>query len=85
VVKSGFFLRGPICDQTSVRKKADVVEAPQDLDHVGLLTNGPPELAGLPFIKSSDEYVLVTCQSRLSIRTGLVRRLHCCARGRNSK
>jgi uncharacterized membrane protein YagU involved in acid resistance len=31
-------------------KKADVVEHPEVFDHVGLLVNGPPGAAGLPFI-----------------------------------
>jgi hypothetical protein len=30
-------------------KKADVVEHPEGFDHVGLLFNGPPAQAGLPF------------------------------------
>jgi hypothetical protein len=32
------------------RKKADVVENPKVFDHVGLLANGPPGTAGVPFI-----------------------------------
>jgi hypothetical protein len=36
-------------------KKADVVERPGVFDHVGLLVNGPPGTAGLPFIQSSDD------------------------------
>jgi hypothetical protein len=32
------------------RKKTDVAEHPQVLDHVGLLVNEPPGRAGLPFI-----------------------------------
>ena len=31
-------------------KKADVTEHPEVFGHVGLLANGPPDLAGLPFI-----------------------------------
>ncbi len=31
-------------------KKADVAEHPQVFNHVGLLGNGPPGHAGLPFI-----------------------------------
>ena len=31
-------------------KKADVVEHPEVFHHVGLLFNGPPGTAGLPFI-----------------------------------
>jgi hypothetical protein len=31
-------------------KKADVVEYPEVLHHVGLLVNEPPGMAGLPFI-----------------------------------
>jgi hypothetical protein len=30
-------------------KKADVVEHPKVFDHVGLLVNGPPGTAELPF------------------------------------
>jgi hypothetical protein len=32
------------------QKKADVVEHPEAFEHVGLLVNGPPGTAGLPFI-----------------------------------
>ena len=32
------------------QKKADVAEHPEVFDHVGLLVNGPPGMAGLPFI-----------------------------------
>ena len=38
------------------QKKADVVEYPEEFDHVGLLVNRPPELAGLPFLSSSDDF-----------------------------
>jgi hypothetical protein len=31
-------------------KKTDVVEYPKGSNHVGLLVNKPPGLAGLPFI-----------------------------------
>jgi hypothetical protein len=31
-------------------KKADVIEHPGVFKHVGLLINGPPGMAGLPFI-----------------------------------
>jgi len=31
-------------------KKADVVEHPGVIEHVGVLANEPPGLAGLPFI-----------------------------------
>ena len=31
------------------QKKADVAENPEVFDHVGLLVNGPPGMAGLPF------------------------------------
>jgi uncharacterized protein YbcI len=31
-----------------------VLEHPEAFDHIGLLANGPPDQAGLPFIKSSD-------------------------------
>jgi hypothetical protein len=34
---------------TAGEKKADVVEHPWVFDHVGLLVNGPPGTAGLPF------------------------------------
>jgi hypothetical protein len=32
------------------QKKADVAKHPKVLNHVGLLVNGPPGEAGLPFI-----------------------------------
>jgi hypothetical protein len=32
------------------RKKADVVEHPEVIDHVGLLVDRSPGVAGLPFI-----------------------------------
>jgi len=32
------------------KKKADVAEHPEVFDHVGLLVNGLPGAAGLPFI-----------------------------------
>jgi len=32
------------------KKKADVVEHPEVIDHVGLLVNRPPGTAELPFI-----------------------------------
>ena len=35
---------------TASEKKADVVEHPQVLHHVGLLVNEPPGQAGLPFV-----------------------------------
>jgi len=34
----------------AANKKADGVEHPGVLDHVGLLVNGPPGAPGLPFI-----------------------------------
>jgi hypothetical protein len=34
---------------TASKKKADVVEHPKVIDHVGLLVNEPPGIAGLPF------------------------------------
>ena len=37
-------------DLRNRKKKADAVEHPQGLDHVGLLVNEPPGPAGLPFI-----------------------------------
>jgi hypothetical protein len=40
----------------SGEKKADVVEHPEVFDHVGLLVDGPPGGAGLPFVQSSDEF-----------------------------
>ena len=37
--------------RAATRKKiAEVVEHPEVFDHVGILANEPPELAGLPFI-----------------------------------
>ena len=32
------------------KKRADVAEHPKVFDHVGLLANGPPGIAELPFI-----------------------------------
>jgi hypothetical protein len=32
------------------RKKTDVLEHLKVFDHVGVLANEPPELAGLPFV-----------------------------------
>jgi hypothetical protein len=32
------------------KKKTDVAEHPKVFDHVGLLANGPPGMAELPFI-----------------------------------
>jgi hypothetical protein len=37
-------------DRPAPQKKTDVVEHPQVFDHVGLLVNGPPGRAELPFI-----------------------------------
>lgn len=37
-------------------KKADAVERPEAFDRVGLLANGSPGTAELPFIKSSDYF-----------------------------
>jgi hypothetical protein len=34
---------------TSLQKKAGVVEHPEVFGHAGLLVNGPPGTAGLPF------------------------------------
>jgi len=31
-------------------EKADVVEHPEVFDHVGLLVNEPPGIAGVPFV-----------------------------------
>jgi len=38
------------------QKKADVAQHPEVLGHVGLLVNGPPGTAELPFIQSSDVF-----------------------------
>jgi hypothetical protein len=38
------------CFLSVATKKADVVEHPEVFDHVGLLFNGLPGTAGLPFI-----------------------------------
>jgi hypothetical protein len=46
------------------KEKADVVDAPQGFDHVGLLLDGPPGPAGLPFIESSDECIYSFARSR---------------------
>jgi hypothetical protein len=37
------------CPALRKRKKAGVVEHPEVFDHAGLLVNGPPDMAGLPF------------------------------------
>jgi len=39
-------------------KKTDVAEHQKALDHAGFFVNGPPEKAGLPFLKSSDDLEL---------------------------
>ena len=39
----------PVPRAGASEKKADVIE-PIEFDHVGLLVNGPPGMAGLPFI-----------------------------------
>jgi hypothetical protein len=44
------FLEAKIGGPDPTSKKADVVEHPEVFLHVGLLVNGPPGLAGLPFI-----------------------------------
>jgi hypothetical protein len=38
------------CGERGKPKKTDVVEHPRVFDHVGILVNGPPGMAGLPFI-----------------------------------
>jgi hypothetical protein len=41
------------CDRAEAnecQKKADVAEHPEVFDHVGLLVNEPPGMAGMPFI-----------------------------------
>ena len=40
-------------------KKADVAEHPEAFLHVGLLIDGPPGAAGLPFFKSSDDFASI--------------------------
>jgi hypothetical protein len=40
----------PESDRRHGNKKADVTRHPKVLNHVGLLINGPPGTAGLPFI-----------------------------------
>jgi hypothetical protein len=42
-------------DASGVIKKADAAEHPEAFSHVGLLVNGPPGTAGLPFNQSSDD------------------------------
>ena len=43
------------------KKKADVLNGPdRTVEHVGLLFKRPPSVAGLPFIKSSNDFYLVT-------------------------
>jgi hypothetical protein len=36
--------------RAATKKKSDVAERPEEFDHVGLLVNEPPGMAGLPFI-----------------------------------
>ncbi|MHB8974621.1 MAG: hypothetical protein ACYC4N_29685 [Pirellulaceae bacterium] len=43
-------------NETPSQKKADVTERPKAFDHVGLLANSPPDMAGLLFISSSDDF-----------------------------
>jgi hypothetical protein len=59
VISRGYFLpkAGPACVHRWLKraalpktKKADVVEYPKALDHVGLLFNKPPGRTGLLFI-----------------------------------
>jgi hypothetical protein len=38
------------------KQKAGVVEHPRMRDHTGLLFNGTPSIAGLPFVQSSDSF-----------------------------
>jgi hypothetical protein len=40
---------------TSTKKKADVVEHPQALDHVGLIVKGRPAFAGITFKRSGND------------------------------
>jgi hypothetical protein len=40
--------------RSRLKKRADVVQHTQVLNHVGLLVNVPPVTAALPFIQSSD-------------------------------
>jgi len=49
-------LPAEIATITTRTKKTDVSEHPEVFDHVGLLVNGPPGTAGLPFIQSSDDF-----------------------------
>jgi hypothetical protein len=40
----------------SLKKEAGVVENPQVRDHAGLLVDRLPEIAGSPFVQSSDKF-----------------------------
>jgi hypothetical protein len=49
------------------RKKTDVAEHPKEFDHVGILINGPPGTAGLPFNQSSDNFQVALKKSLMSL------------------
>ena len=51
-------------------KKADVAEHPEVFHHVGLLIDEPPDIAGLPFIQSS-EIVCIILPCPLRKATGI--------------
>ncbi len=44
-----FFTNTTVTDSCIATKKTDVAEHPEVFHHVGLLVNGPPSQAGLPF------------------------------------
>ena len=56
------------CHVTASEKKAGVVEDPQVLDHAGLLFDGPPGKAGLPFVQSSDKLQIISGSRRAVVR-----------------
>jgi hypothetical protein len=53
-------------ESPSHNKKADLVEHPKAFDQIGLLVDGPPGLAGLPFAQSSDDFAPAVDTSRIT-------------------
>jgi hypothetical protein len=53
-----FALAAAAVIEIEAAKKADVTEHTEVLDHIGLLVNGTPGRAGLPFKSSSDVFAL---------------------------
>jgi len=46
----GWFLQVATVPRYHDRKKTGAAEHPEAFDHAGILVNGPPGAAGLPFI-----------------------------------